>query len=124
MVPGDVQRPCVQGMTGAQCPGCSQWQEYGLASCCDQSPQSYPYLPAFESDAVLQVMSVSPSLASGQRWSPSTAVRHGKSCTVLQVRDMSPDFSISLSSVTNWHEGVSAGSEMCLAQCGCWCSQL
>lgn len=71
---------------------------------------------------VLQVMSVSPSLASGQRWSPSTAARHGKSCTALQVRDVSPDFFSSLPSGINWRVGASASSEMCPAQCGCWCS--
>lgn len=70
---------------------------------------------------VLQVMSVSPSLASGQRWSPSTAARHGKSCTVLQVRDVCPDFS-SLPNGINWRVETSAGSEMCPAQCGRWCS--
>lgn len=124
VVPGDAQCLCVQGMTGAQCPGCSQWQGYGLASCYSQGPQSCPNLPAFDPGAALQVMSVSPSLASGQRWSPTTAARHGKSSTVLQVRDMPPAFSNSLLSGTNWREGASTGSEMCPAQCGAPCLQL
>lgn len=39
-----------------------------------------------------------------------------------QVRDVSPGFSSSLPSGTNWREGHPTGSEMRSAQCGYWCS--
>lgn len=66
--------------------------------------------------AALQVTSVSPSLASGQRWSPSAAARHGTSCTVPQVRDASPLPSATLGPVLpDRAEGPSADIEMCLA---------
>lgn len=119
------------GMCGARgcsvprCSGCDRGLVPGVPSgrhmAWLHAMTKVPDLPAFDSGAALQVVSVSPFLASGQRWSPNTAARHGKSSTVLQVRDVSPGFSSSLPSGTNWRERGSAGSEMCPAQCDHWC---
>lgn len=67
---------------------CCQLRGWGWALCSHHPHQFCPNLLG----AALQVTSVSPSSASGQRWHHSAAARRWRSCTVPQVRHASPAF--------------------------------
>lgn len=67
---------------------CCHLRGWGSALCSHHPHQFGPNLLG----AALQVTSVSPSSASGQRWHHSAAARRWRSCTVPQVRQASPAF--------------------------------